>query len=1568
MEEADDLCVVCGTKDPDLEMSTVKKKGLPTLVKYFEEFETNRELPDQGSVRIHKQCRKNIGNALSALSRKRKSGETNSGGPVKITRSQLPSFVWNANCLFCGSPCEKDSKNPGRAVLREVREETFRETVLQHCNNRDDMWGDEVRHRVLNCHNIVMMKARYHQRCRNSFMLSVDNSPVVNLNSTFIDKSIDTDRDKSGRFSSSKRIANVSSIEGKGRPMNNLKRHEFEQLCDWMENEIELTTLAEAHKKMLDLAGNSEVYTRKWLKKSLETKYGEEIFFAEIGGKSNVICFKNMAKRIVADMWHNEKGENIDDECERIITAAAKLIRSAIKSARFDCSEYPSEEDIKNLEKGKNWLPSSLKSFMQSLLPEVPLNQISFGQAIVHSLRPRSSVPPVLFGTAVQMEHVYGSKWLLKELSALGFSMSYEEVTRFKQNVHRHEQIDDYLKDYFPGSFRHWHGDNADINIATIDGKGTFHAMGIMVSSTGKREMGSNMPPIPRRKIIKVGDLIKNRGIPIKPYIPPLSSGLSKISFKPLIELRLPYIIPKDTSMDIMWHAARFLKNPIPSWSGYMSKVSRGDYPGKSHTQLLPIIDLDPNNLSCIFSTLLFVVKQAKHLNVKTPCMTFDLPLWHKSSEIAAASSFDIVLILGGFHTMMSYMGSISSIMNGSGLDEALTTVYAKNSVPSIKSGKAVSRAIRSHFLVEAALVTKLMKPILPDITKETVDHNEIEFVHPGSDDEVENDDLMYDEAQLEIHTSCDSEEPMIGDSENDENENDYDVDEEIENEEIEIESSVKEPIKSPSEEQMMRLKSLFDRINENPDNAVSEVNESPELIMIQNLLDDHKENLRTASRTAQLWIQYIEYVGVLKLYIRAERTGNWPLHLYAVEKMLNVFAATGHVNYARCARLYLQNMKNLHKTHPDLYDNFCQGFHTVRRSDKYWAGLWTDLVIEQVMMRALKSRGGLSRGRGVTESVRLLWVNSMHRCAGIHNAMCSLTGEDRKSSEQHVELGSSRILRDNLDLDKIIKWFHQHNPFDINERNLKCLSTGLTAADDQTINCDNAEQVGLAIQQSLDGLCVEDASIKRTDQVKCLDQLRDPIKINDSDHVHIDPALLFLRLTTMARRGEEESAAFEYELTHEPTCFFEDGKMRDSKKHVLGNHLLKSSEVDNVEKKTMFCVVDGGNLMHKVQWISNSTYEEIVLQYIGYVNKNFGSYAFTKIVFDGYENGPTTKDHAQAGRGAMSSTVEVKANLTVTVDQKTFLRNPANKTQLIGLLRAELQRRNYATIQSDGDADVLIVSTALEYASSGQDTVVWAEDTDIIVLLAYHWNESFNKIYLGMQKKRKKIATAAIPKFYDISLLIKRIPSKDLILFAHAFMGCDTTSGFFGKGKVRILKLLKNKKLKEIASIFGELNATPALIGEGGVQTARKLYGGRKDSESLGYLRLLKFTDMVTGGKKLRPEALPPTERATYYHALRVHHQVAQWKCLDLHVLDPCDWGWFNNNGKLCPTMTDQEPAPSFLLNYIRCNCKLTSKNTCGTNTCSCRRNGLKCVRACGDCRGINCNNVEKMILEVEE
>ena len=111
-----------------------------------------------------------------------------------------------------------------------------------------------------------------------------------------------------------------------------------------------------------------------------------------------------------------------------------------------------------------------------------------------------------------------------------------------------------------------------------------------------------------------------------------------------------------------------------------------------------------------------------------------------------------------------------------------------------------------------------------------------------------------------------------------------------------------------------------------------------------------------------------------------------------------------------------------MHIDHPWLHEQYSKlGFHSVRRSDRFWAGLWPDLVIEQCMMRTIKSRGGLTHGRGLSESTRDLWVRTMHKCAAVHETMSQLTGEEHITSEQHVELRISGRSRDTDDVKRVL-------------------------------------------------------------------------------------------------------------------------------------------------------------------------------------------------------------------------------------------------------------------------------------------------------------------------------------------------------------------------------------------------------------------------------------------------------------------------------------------------------------------------------------------------------------------
>ena len=106
-----------------------------------------------------------------------------------------------------------------------------------------------------------------------------------------------------------------------------------------------------------------------------------------------------------------------------------------------------------------------------------------------------------------------------------------------------------------------------------------------------------------------------------------------------------------------------------------MSIVSSGNYPGKSMVHMLPIIDLDPNDIYYIYSTLSFIIQQSQELELQTAIVIFDQLLWIKANETVHAKCMNIVLILGGFHMMMSFAKNIGPLMSGSSLAESLETI-----------------------------------------------------------------------------------------------------------------------------------------------------------------------------------------------------------------------------------------------------------------------------------------------------------------------------------------------------------------------------------------------------------------------------------------------------------------------------------------------------------------------------------------------------------------------------------------------------------------------------------------------------------------------------------------------------------------------------------------------------------------------------------------------------------------------------------------------------------------------------------------------------------------------------
>ena len=304
-------------------------------------------------------------------------------------------------------------------------------------------------------------------------------------------------------------------------------------------------------------------------------------------------------------------------------------------------------------------------------------------------------------------------------------------------------------------------------------------------------------------------------------------------------------------------------------------------------------------------------------------------------------------------------------------------------------------------------------------------------------------------------------------------------------------------------------------------------------------------------SRTAKLWILYLKYIGVVKKFIFAERTCNWQMHLNAISEMLNLFAATSHKNYAKCARLYLQEMEQLPEKYPWLHKQFMEGRHAISRTGNTWTSIWSDLCIEQTLMRAIKALGGLTRGRGFSECVQILWVLSMSCSTEIDAAMKEFTGLDRLEVE-HNELGFTRRERDEH------AWLKARNPFLIESYNLHSLSTGLVSEKGKDdVNCEDAEEIGQKIQECFDNTSVYEFSLKRKDVLQPISSLLKVSSEKKSGKSIVDNTKMFIRLVAVGDRVDSLESIFYNELTTEPMSLFKSGTMRKTNKSALLKCLL---------------------------------------------------------------------------------------------------------------------------------------------------------------------------------------------------------------------------------------------------------------------------------------------------------------------------------------------------------------------------------------------------------------------------
>ncbi|CAG9770015.1 unnamed protein product [Ceutorhynchus assimilis] len=366
----------------------------------------------------------------------------------------------------------------------------------------------------------------------------------------------------------------------------------------------------------------------------------------------------------------------------------------------------------------------------------------------------------------------------------------------------------------------------------------------------------------------------------------------------------------------------------------------------------------------------------------------------------------------------------------------------------------------------------------------------------------------------------------------------------------------------------------------------------------------------------------------------------------------------------------------------------------------------------KQSLMRAMKSSGGLSRGRGITDSTLAKWVATMPTIMEVSQQVESFCGVSFCTTEQHVDARLSRITRDNSDCKKFVDWFLCHNPFPVGEY-VMSLSTGVIG--DENVNCHLSDQIGSSSLESIIGSNFGQVKFSRKKRVLPMRGFTSSVKLHN-EVVPVDLYTIFRRISFHKKTEYELKNYFTYELApYPPSSFDEQGMMRKSRKSVFYDLFNPVETPSNIG--SALYVIDGGFLLHRVPWELRERFSSILNKYVEYVKKYFGSRSI--IVFDGYPDDPGEKSTKSAERlrrnKFMAANVKFDESMLLTISKDKFLSNEGNKKRMISMLIKKFSEENISVEQAAEDADITIVRRAMENATHSECVVVVGEDIDLL-------------------------------------------------------------------------------------------------------------------------------------------------------------------------------------------------------------------------------------------------------------
>lgn len=777
----------------------------------------------------------------------------------------------------------------------------------------------------------------------------------------------------------------------------------------------------------------------------------------------------------------------------------------------------------------------------------------------------------------------------------------------------------------------------------------------------------------------------------------------------------------------------------------------------------------------------------------------------------------------------------------------------------------------------------------------------------------------------------------------------------------------------------------------------------------IVTLFDSFKSESEKKSKVFCFWKDYIDMVLVLLQFIKAERTGNWKLHLSATASMVAHFFSMDRVNYARWLPVYISDMHSLQDNHPEVHREFSSGNFGVSRAKQPFAQVWTDMALEQSINRDSKSKGGIV-GISTKENAVERWFLTSHERAAMVRAvkeMCGIGDSDEVGT--HKEAKTARMVRDEDDVQKLLGIFERgllSDPFNIPQETseeelplpLCNLATGVVLPNTDADKLINAKESGKESMISFVSSRMKTTEINFWDpittlKIKSFRSLSKNVAIKNlkekSFTINADRELFGRLLVAAKSRNINLKEVLSYELCSVPIALAHpDGSLRKTTKstlmHILEKEVTSKINLPVSQIPTVY-LIDGMALVQMLKSGGCATFDEMSLKYQDIILNALLHNNTTRVdlVFDQYL--PASIKDGERSRRGESASLEVKihsGSMPVPKQWSKYISNPKNKVNLCDFLCHSLCEKLPSRLQPthkvflaggfrDGSVTVSLMQSSVTVEQSLQsdheeaDTrlmvhakqasishpriVIQSPDTDVVVLSAAHFADIQCQemwIKTGVKDKLRFIPVHDIHSSFGQNLCMC-LPS------FHALTGCDSTSAFSGIGKKKAWKALQKEVNTQLD--LSTLGSNPVLqvpVKDIAESFICSMYSA-KHFNNADEARYHLFCQ-----KSLKSEDLPPTSESLSHHIKRANYQASVWKkaLSPMQNIPPPEGnGWMMIDSNLVPVLMEKNPAPSEITELTKCGCGISQ---CKQNNCSCRRNNLPCTEACSCMADEVCSN----------